>query len=164
MSTNQTYKDLFDKALSNDEINALAALQVGEISAVQAYDQALDRVKNMELVPTLEECRESHAQRAAMLRVRLRELGANPLKDGGLLGGLASIVESAACTLGDQRGIEVLAKGESIGTEKYESYMGALDAESWHLVKEELWPLQKRTEQMMSLLCNVHEGDMKKSA
>lgn len=72
MSTNQTYRDLFDKALSNEEINALSALQVGEISAVQAYDQALDRVKNMELVPTLEECRESHAQRAAMLRVRLR--------------------------------------------------------------------------------------------
>lgn len=149
----QAIKELFDKELLGDEISALTVLQAGEISAVAAYDQALHRVKDVEVLPILYDCRNSHALRVEILGVRLKDLGAASKEKAGFLAELFKFIEGGATMIGDQTAMKVLSAVENFGSQQYRSCMRALAPDSWKIVEEELLPSQRCTDLTMQFVC-----------
>lgn len=159
---NNIYNDLVHRQLLDSEIAALGALHTGELSAVGAYEEALLKVKDVSLLPVLLTCQQSHAKRAQTLENCLRQLGAEPKEDPGIVGSLTRIMEGGAALLGDGPAISLLSSVESFAVEQYSSRKWSLGADSWQLVEEELLPDQETTEEAMMLLCSLQKlKDMK---
>lgn len=151
---NMSIKELLDNEFLHDkEIHALNSLLSGEISALEAYNLAIQKIKDQDLVSTLERCRDSHALKMLCLMGRMEELGHSPPKSAGWWGTMVSLVEGAATMLSDKIAINILTAGEEFGFEQYEHHMKDLDSKSYALVKTELLPAQGRTLQTMQLLC-----------
>ncbi len=154
MKANLSIKEILGREfLDNKELTALSALLAGELSAIQAYNMAIDKVRNKHLIPTLEECRNSHALRVQPLRERMEAHGAPALRNAGWWGSFVSAVENGATFISDRVAMSVLCAGEDYGFEQYEKNMKDLDSESYELVDSELLPAQSQTLQTMTLLC-----------
>ena len=82
-------------------IDQLNSFLRGEISAVETYRQAMEKVKDVRAVTTLEECQTSHARRVANLREFITRLGGTPSTDSGAWGSFAKLVEGSAAAFGD---------------------------------------------------------------
>ncbi|HEY9787277.1 MAG TPA: DUF2383 domain-containing protein [Candidatus Obscuribacterales bacterium] len=149
---NEPIKERLQKELFDTEVSTLNILLGGEMSAVDSYDEAIHRVRDAELIPTLVECRESHALRAERLRQRLIDLGAHPKANAGIWGGIAKIAEAGASIVGDRAAIAILAGGEEYGLDQYTTYQQRLDSESSKLVEDELLPEQMKTQRTLSVL------------
>lgn len=147
--------ELVNRQFVEKELAALGELQEGECSAVEVYSEALQRVKDTELIPTLQECRNSHAKRVQKLRDMLIERGALPRENTGLMGGLARFVEGGASMLNDTAAIAVLATGEEFGLRQYEQLMPALASDMWDKAEQELLPGQRKTQRTISLLSTL---------
>jgi Domain of unknown function (DUF2383) len=154
---NNIYTDLVHRQLAESEIAALAALHTGELSAVGAYEEALLKIKDVSLLPVLLTCQQSHARRAQTLETCLRQLGAEPKEDPGIVGSLTRIIESGAVLFGDGPAINLLSSVESFAVEQYDSRKWSLGADSWQLVENELLPDQIVTEETMMLLCSLQK-------
>lgn len=154
MKANRQIKEILGREfLESKEVQALSNLLSGELSAIQAYNLAIERVRNKHLIPTLEECRNSHALRIQPLRDRMEEHGVPPLRNSGWWGAFVSSVESGATFISDRVAMSVLAAGEDYGFEQYENNMKDLDTKSYELADEELLTAQAQTLQTMTLLC-----------
>lgn len=154
MKENQIMKDLMTRGyLHHKEVTALTALLSGEISAAEAYKLAIQKVKHAQLIPTLEECCNSHASRVSALQERMEVLNEHPLESSGWWGAVARFVERSASAISDRVAMSVLVAGEDYGLAQYEQYMKDLDAETFSIVENNLLPAQARTLQTMILLC-----------
>lgn len=111
---------------------------------------ALQKVRNEDLIPTLEDCRNSHALRIQPLRERMEEHGAPPLRTAGWWGSFVAAIENGATFISDRVAMSVLATGEEYGIEQYEEHMKNLDSKSYTLVEDELLPAQAQTMQTMT--------------
>ena len=149
---NQSIKELLDKNLLGGEVAALNSLLSGEITAVEAYKQAIQNVKDSELILTLQNCLNSHALRVQQLKDCLEYLGASPRETAGLWGGVARLVEGGASMMSDSAAITVLAAGEDYGLREYETHIDRLDPTSSKVVTEQLLPAQRMTHWTISLL------------
>jgi hypothetical protein len=154
MDESQHLKEILDRQLQKGrETSAVQSLLEGEISAVESYDVALKKVRDMNLVPVLEQCRKSHAQRAETLRNRIKKISETYLDSSGSWGAVARFVERGAAAIGDRVAMSVLAAGENYGFIQYEQHLKDLDAETFEVVQTELLPEQGDTLETMSLLC-----------
>ncbi len=148
----QVTRDILQKNLRGGEVSALNSLLCGEISAVETYNQAIQKVKDISLISTLEDCRNSHAIRVARLKERIAELGAMSSDDSGLWGAMTGLVEGTAALFGDRAVVAVLAGGEEYGTQQYNDNIEQLDMDSRKVVRKELLPAQKATQHLASRL------------
>ena len=64
---------------TEQELQTLNSFLRGEISAVETYRQALDRISDDRLRPELEECQRDHEQRVAAIRERT-SVGRRPMR------------------------------------------------------------------------------------
>ncbi|MBY0358260.1 MAG: PA2169 family four-helix-bundle protein [Candidatus Obscuribacterales bacterium] len=131
--------------MDTHEVEDLNFLLRGELSAVEAYTQALKTVESSETSRVLEECRESHATRSEKLRSAITELGGVPMESGGAWGGFAKFMTEGAAALGDKGTLAALEEGEDIGSNDYEWRLVKMHGKYRQLVKEELGPEQERT-------------------
>lgn len=131
--------------MDTNAVEDLNFLLRGELSAVEAYTQALKTVENPEASKVLEECLESHATRSEKLRNAIAELGGTPTEDGGAWGGFVKFMTEGASSLGDKATLAALEEGEDIGSNDYEWRLIKMHGEHRKLVKEELGPEQERT-------------------
>lgn len=153
----QVAKDILQKNLRGGEVSALNSLLSGEISAVENYNHAIQQVKDISLIPTLEDCRNSHAIRVAKLKERICELGGSSSDDSGVWGTVTALVEGTAALFGDRVVVAVLAGGEEYGTQQYNDNIEQLDMQSRKVVRKELLPAQKATQHLASRLnATVH--------
>ncbi|QIB67199.1 DUF2383 domain-containing protein [Kineobactrum salinum] len=86
----------------NDDINTLNEFLKSEMSAVETYDQCIDKKPDPAVVQQLSELRQSHAQRVDLLRERIVALGGDPTDSSGMWGSFAKLVEGGAKALGDK--------------------------------------------------------------
>ena len=78
-----------DKTVSGD-IQHLNSFLRGEISAVQTYDQAIQKLRDEpSLSGRLEDLRQSHEQRAEILRSEIVRRGGEPAEGSGMWGSFA---------------------------------------------------------------------------
>lgn len=134
------------------ETDALNSLVGAEISAVETYNHALQRVKDSEILPIIEECRNSHALNIERLRRRIAALGGSPVESGGIISGIAQFAEDGASLFGDEASVAVLVGVENYLMKQYQAHMYSLDLESWAVLQEDLLPAQERTNQTANLL------------
>ena len=133
-------------------VKTLNSFLRGEISAVETYRQALEKVETPPLRTTLEDCLRSHQMRVDLLKRRVATLGGDPATESGPWGTFAKLVEGSAKVFGDKAAIAALEEGEDHGRNDYRRDIDKLDAESRQLVERQVLPEQERTHQELSTL------------
>ena len=133
-------------------INQLNSFLRGEISAVESYRQALDRVKTASVRTALEECARSHDERVRSLSETVTRLGGTPSRGSGAWGVLAQSVEAGALLFGEKEAVGALEEGENHGLRDYVSDLEKLDLESRDFVSYEVLPKQKETQASIAKL------------
>lgn len=138
------------------ELESMNILLKGEISAVESYVKALEKVKVAKVAELLQQARDSHAERVERLRNAIVESGGEPIQTSGAWGGFAKFVTDAASAMGDSAIVAALEEGEDVGSNEYEWKMLNIHGDNRALIRDELWPKQKATHKLISQL--VHEN------
>jgi Domain of unknown function (DUF2383) len=133
-------------------VDTLNGFLRGEISAVETYRQALDKLSTSPSRMQLEQCRRSHEERVERLRQEVVRLGGQPEQGSGAWGAFARVVEGSAKALGEKAAIAALEEGEDRGLKLYRDEMGKLDATARSVIESEVLPAQERTHQSLSAL------------
>jgi uncharacterized protein (TIGR02284 family) len=139
-------------ASTETTIDTLNRFLRGEISAVETYRMALDKIEDPTLRSRLEEIHKSHEARAAKLRNRISELGAMPADSSGAWGGFAKLVEGSAKAFGVKAALAALEEGEDHGLRLYRDDLDKLDPDARSFVETELLSSQQRSHDAMSSL------------
>ena len=135
------------------DIDQLNSFLRGEISAVETYRQALDKLEQTSQARAqLEACRSSHQQRVQMLRQAIQQRGGQPSEGSGAWGSFAKVVEGGAKVFGEKAAIAALEEGEDHGLRDYKQDLDNLDAETLQLVTGQLLPQQEETHRTLSRL------------
>ena len=140
------------RAEADKTVDALNGFLRGEISAVETYRQAIEKLGAGPTQLQLEDCRRSHEQRVSKLREQVASLGGEPAKDSGAWGGFARLVEGGAKAFGEKAAVAALEEGEDHGLKLYRDDLDKLDATARQFVESDLLPAQERTHQFMSTL------------
>lgn len=138
--------------MSTQPVDQLNTLLRGEISAVETYRQALQKVNDARARNELEQCHVSHQRRVDMLKTRIIELGGEPAQGSGPWGAFAKAAEGGAAMFGEKAAIDVLEEGEDHGLKDYQKHLSDLDGASRMLVERELLPAQQQTHRTVSAL------------
>lgn len=133
-------------------VDTLNGFLRGEISAVETYRQAIEKLGRSSTAVQLEDCRQSHERRVATLRDQVARRGGEPAKDSGAWGAFARLVEGGAKTFGERAAVAALEEGEDHGLKLYRNDLEKLDMATRQLVETELLPAQERTHEFMSTL------------
>ena len=137
---------------SVDELNKLLR---GELSAVETYQMAIDKLDdNSPACDELEACMASHQSRAMMLRDHILALGGEPAGSSGPWGAFAKAVEGTAKIFGEKAAIAALEEGEDHGVSDYKRELDDkdLDVQTRSIVVAELMPAQQQTHARLSAL------------
>lgn len=136
----------------NATVDTLNGFLRGEISAVETYRQALDKLETSPSRVQLEQCRRSHEERVNRLRQEVLRLGGKPEESSGAWGAFAKLVEGSAKALGEKAAISALEEGEDHGLKLYRDEIGKLDATARSVIESEVLPAQERTHKSLSTL------------
>ena len=136
----------------SDVVDQLNSFLRGELSAVETYRQALERLTSSQASTQLRECLTSHQQRVSLLRSRIQLLGGQPSEDSGAWGAFAKMIEGGAAVFGEKAAIAALEEGEDHGLKDYKADLDKLDSESRRLVESQLLPAQQQTHRALSNL------------
>lgn len=101
-------------------IDQLNSLLRGEISAVETYKMAIEKLTKASFVSVLRDCLASHERRVTTLGDEIRKLGGTPAKGSGAWGTFAKLFEGSAAVFGEKAAIAALEEGEDHGRNDYE--------------------------------------------
>jgi uncharacterized protein (TIGR02284 family) len=135
-----------------DLVSTLNGFLRGEMSAVETYRQAIEKVEDGALRAQLQELSRSHADRAALLRNRIGQLGGAPAESSGAWGSFAKLFEGGAKAFGVKAALAALEEGEDHGKKLYRDDLDKLDASTRSFVETELMPEQQQSHDLMSRL------------
>jgi len=93
----------------------------GERSAVETYDQAIEKHGDNPVLGELRILRNDHVEAVRILEENVRSMGGSPDQDAGAWGAFANTVQATANLLGSNSALEALQKGEQAGQKDYES-------------------------------------------
>jgi hypothetical protein len=138
---------------TKSSIDQLNSFLRGEMSAVETYRMALDKLDKLssardELLANLK----SHQERVLALQDAIIAAGGTPAESSGPWGTLAKAIEGAAKALGDKAAVAALEEGEDHGLKDYRTDVDKLDATCRDLVIDELLPQQQLTHDRLSAL------------
>lgn len=137
----------------NGDIDQLNSFLRGEMSAVETYRIAIDKLEAGSLARNeLEHCKASHQKRVDLLRSTILASGGDPAESAGAWGALTKIVEGGATALGDRVAIAALEQGEDHGLADYRADADKVHGPAHELVMSKLLPLQEQTHRTMSEL------------
>jgi uncharacterized protein (TIGR02284 family) len=124
----------------------------GELSAVETYKQAIEKLTSFAQRSTLEECARSHQARARILAEEVQRRGGKPSDSSGAWGTFAKLVEGGAKIFGEKAAISALEEGEDHGRDDYRKELKDLDTEAMRLIESRVLPEQIRTHDAVSAL------------
>jgi len=135
-----------------DVVGKLNSFLRGEISAVETYRQALDKITDPTIRSQLESCEQDHARRIDLLRARITSLGGTPDQKSGAWGVWAKLVQAGGDLLGEKTALRALEEGEDRGLNDYRRDLDELDIETRGWVESNLLPNAERTHGALSAL------------
>ena len=133
-------------------VDVLNSFLRGEISAVETYRQALEKVEQTNVKTQLQDYMQSHARRVTRLSDQIRTLGGSPSTSSGVWGTFATAIEGGAKTFGERAAVAALEEGEDHGRNDYKRDISKLDSSTRQLVESRIVPEQQRTHDTMSSL------------
>ena len=123
----------------------------GELSAVETYEQCIEKMDEVSMKQQLAVLRTSHVTRATKLKSRIRAMGGEPENSSGAWGTFAKLVEGGAKLFGKKAAISALEEGEDHGKKEYAN-VDDLTPEVRHFVQTQLVPEQLRTHDALNAL------------
>ena len=138
--------------MANDTVDKLNSFLRGEISAVETYRQAIEKLRDKAEASTLSECLRSHEQRVFLLDSEIQRRGGKPAQGSGAWGAFAKLLEGGAKLFGVKAAIAALEEGEDHGRDDYKRDLEKLEPDARAFVQQQLLPEQLRTHQAMSSL------------
>jgi uncharacterized protein (TIGR02284 family) len=137
----------------NRDIENLNSFLRGERSAVETYNQAIEKLEDEPAMQQrLQALRDSHSVRVTELSARIRALGGTPDQTSGAWGSFANLVEGGAKLFGDKAAIAALEEGEDHGKRLYENNLDELSAPVREFIRSQIMPEQRRTHDMLSAI------------
>lgn len=133
------------------DIKKLNSFLRGELSAVETYDQCIEKMSEPIVIEQLRRLRSSHEYRVTQLRQRIAALGGQPEQSSGAWGTFAKLVEGGAKVFGKSAAISALEEGEDHGKKDYAD-LGELSAGTREFVSRVLVPEQQRTHDILNQL------------
>ncbi len=139
---------------TNDgDIQQLNSFLRGEASAVETYDQAIEKLSDEPAVATeLQQCRASHQKRVELLKQEVTRLGGEPAPSSGAWGSFAKLIEGGAKAFGKKSALQALEQGEDHGRNDYERDLDDVSPPVRSFVQTKLLPEQHRTHDALSAL------------
>lgn len=138
---------------TDKNVEALSSLLRGEMSAVETYDQALEKIDgDAAITQELKRCRSSHQERVNMLRGEVSRFGGQPPTGSGPWGAFAKLIEGGAKMFGKKAAIAALEEGEDHGLKQYREDLAKLDASVRSNLEARLLSEQEQTHRVMSNL------------
>lgn len=127
-------------------VDQLSSLLRGEISAVETYDQAIEKVgdEHASDATALRGIAQEHGEAAQALRDEITRLGGEADDSSGAWGIWAKTIEGTAKLFGDASALKALKEGEEHGLKDYREALDDLDEPSRNLVSTRLIPSQVR--------------------
>ena len=141
-------------------IETLNKLLKDELSAMEAYQQALDNIRedaglgeSVYLMPIYE----NHKEAVSSLQVQIRQLGGTPAEDSGAWGTWAKIFLGGADLLGKEAVLKALQEGEQNGAEDYKDALQdtKLPSDIRSLIETKLLPAQQSHIRTLDRLLNT---------
>lgn len=107
---------------NDDETRTLRRILRGELSAVEAYEQVIDKFghERYRVLELLRSIAEDHEDAAFDITQMLRDEGVEPESDSGAWGGIVQTVIASAGLFGEVGALRALRTGEEFGLRRYE--------------------------------------------
>ncbi len=137
------------QATIDTTIDHLNVLLRGELSAIETYEQAIDRLEAPTALTALARLRSRHVERADRLADLVEVRGGRAAESSGLWGAFVEAVEGTAARLGASAALAALEQGEEHNLEAYASEWTELDPPARRIVASDLMPAQLHTLQML---------------
>jgi uncharacterized protein (TIGR02284 family) len=138
---------------TSDDIDKLNSFLRGERSAVETYNQAIEKLEDEpDIRQRLQSLRDSHSARVIELSTRIRALGGKPDETSGAWGGFAKLVEGGAKLFGKSAAIAALEEGEDHGKRLYADNLDELSEQTREFIRSRIMPEQRRTHDILSAL------------
>src|SRR4051794_13144763 len=125
-----------------DRTAGLNRLIRGELSAVETFRPALDKMKDAPEATELHAMMVEHRAAVQALREHVLHCGGTPANSSGPWGTWAKLVEGAAQIFGNAATLKALKEGEEIGIQDYERFLQDenADHDCKELVRTQLLP------------------------
>lgn len=136
----------------HQDVDHLNSFLRGELSALETYDQVLEKAESPSVRNDLIENRASHARRVELLSAKVRELGGEPSSDSGAWGAFARAMAGGAKVFGLSSAIGVLEEGEDHGVNDYARDLSDLSPATRGFVQSRIAPEQRATHDHLSRL------------
>lgn len=129
-------------------IETINKLLKDELSAVESYQQALDKLRHDVSLGESEHLRpiyQDHKVAVSSLQTLGRSLGGTPAETSGAWGTWAALVLESASILGNRTALKALREGEKNGVDDYEQALkdDELSADLRTLIEAKLLPAQQ---------------------
>ena len=126
-------------------IDSLNKVLRGEISAVEAYAQVMDRFATEPEIHRLLAIKEEHEDSVKSLRAMVANEGAVPSEDSGLWGTIVKGVVATGKLFGNTSALNAIKQGEEHGLRQYKDLMTLnLSADDLRVIKSKLIPRQEK--------------------
>lgn len=137
---------------TKSSIDQLNSFLRGEMSAVETYQMALDKLDHTstardELLLNLK----SHQDRVLALQDAITAAGGTPAKGSGPWGAFAKAVEGTAKIMGEKAAVAALEEGEDHGLKDYKSESTEIDPQCRPIVGRMLMMQQQTHDRLSSL-------------
>jgi demethoxyubiquinone hydroxylase (CLK1/Coq7/Cat5 family) len=130
-----------------------------ELSAVETYDLAVQKIGRGELTNALRQIRSSHEERAVILREFLLSAGCEPSKSSGVWGAFAKAVQTGADLLGERAALASLEQFEDHVATVYSEQPSPIDDRTAEILKAQILPEQRRTSELSRSLLGFVQKD-----
>jgi hypothetical protein len=138
-------------------IDLLNSFLRGEISAVETYRQAIEKLSD-DPIPELRENQASHQRRVELLQREIMNLGGVPESGSGAWGAFTRLIEGGATLLGRGPALAALEEGEDRGLAQYRKDLNQLPGATRLLVESDLLADQQRTHDRMSRVKRLNQS------
>lgn len=118
----------------------------GEKSAIETYDQILEKFKSDIKGQSLADLKNDHVQAVSTLQTRLAIEGERPSESSGPWGGVAKTIMGTAKLFGNASALKALKEGEEHGLKEYKELLACDDLPSdvADIVRDNLLPKQSQ--------------------
>jgi len=130
----------------NDPAESLRNVLRCEMSAVEAYDKAMTRLEDEQVLADLQSIRDEHARAVEVLRVHVADMGVAQPNCTGPWTTVAAAVTGTAGMISPTTALWALCQGEQHAVNEYESILrnDGLSTEGKQAIRVELLPRCRR--------------------
>lgn len=146
-------------SLPNEVVDWLNRCLRTELSAVETYDLAVQKIGRGELTNILRQIRASHEHRAVVLREFLLNAGCEPSTSSGVWGAFALAVQTGADLLGERAALASLEQFEDHAATLYTERSFPIDDKTAAMLEVQILPAQKQTEDLSRSLLHFVQSD-----